>query len=125
MLAARKGLRGPDGVIADSAGITRWTRRGPGETILWSNARLLEARWMVGASGQSWPYIRVYRADEFSIGWPVFPAPQPGVKWRYEPLEMSGSEAAEASRALLRLASAISGLPARTLEPSLADPAHE
>ena len=78
VMAARQGLRGPDGVSADSAGIARWTRRGPGETILWGDARLLEANWMAGARGQPWPQIRVYRADGASIGWPIFPAPQPG-----------------------------------------------
>lgn len=120
-----KGFHGPDGVSADSAGISRWTQRGPGETVLWSDVRLLEVSWIGANRETAWPYIRVYRADGASIGWPVFPAPQPGVEWRYEPLEMTESEAAEASRALLRLASASSGLPVRTAERSLADPTHK
>jgi hypothetical protein len=120
-VALRSGLRRPEGVIADTAGIGQWTPHGPGAMIPWREARLLEATWFGIARKKVVPYLHVYRSDGTSIRWPVFSPPRPGEAWRYQALDMSGDEAAATSRALVRLAVGGSGAPVRTANRSLAD----
>ncbi len=58
-------VQGPRGVIADEYGVSAWSRRGPRNTIAWSDARLLE----------TWPtrfgvlVYRIYAGDGRSVTW--------------------------------------------------------
>lgn len=119
--ALRTGPRGPTGVSADSAGISAWTPRGLGPLLPWREARLLEVSWFGLARKKPVPYVRVYRADGSSIGWPLMVAPVFNEEFRHEPIGMSYDEAAEAARAITRLAVSGAGLPMRTTHRSLTD----
>lgn len=124
MMALFAAVRGPVGVSADSAGISQWTPPGGhGIFIPWREARLLEASWFAVASEQLIPYIRVYRVDGASIRWPLFNVPTAGGKPNYHALDSAAEETSAAAHALVRLATAGSGLPIRTTHRSLTDPA--
>lgn len=58
-------VQGPRGVVADEYGVSAWSRKGPRNTIAWTDARLLE----------TWPrrfgvvVYRLYASDGRSVTW--------------------------------------------------------
>lgn len=116
------GLRQPAAVSADSAGISVWTIRGPGAMIPWREVRLLEVSWFGVTRRRLLPFVRAYRTDGTSIGWPVYFAPLPGEKRQVDRRGMGEDDAVAASRAIARLATMGSGLRIRTTARSFTDP---